>query len=46
MKKKKTLTVYLEDEILEKLKEKAKKNALSISSYVRSLIAKDLEEKR
>lgn len=47
MKKVKLISMCISEEILEKAKAKAKANGLSLSAYIRQLIAKDLrsEEK-
>lgn len=44
MKKEKDILIRVDEELKNKVTEKAKKQGLSVSSYVRMLIAKDLND--
>lgn len=43
---KKNFTFYLESEIIEKLREKAKKENRSLNNYIETLLEKDVKEEK
>ena len=44
--KKRTVTIYIEEDLYEKIKKEAKKKSLSVSSYVRMLLKKEIENSK